>query len=98
MISLKRTDEFDRWLLRLRDEKAKAQINMRLTRILHTGNLGDCKPVGDGVSELRINSGPGYRIYFAMRGSVVLLLLFGGDKSSQHRDIERAKRLNKEYY
>ncbi len=70
---------------------------MRIRRIQLTGNLGDCKPVGDGVSELRIDYGPGYRVYFARRGEVVILLLIGGDKSTQQRDIKKAKELNEEY-
>lgn len=70
---------------------------MRLRRIALTGNLGDYKPVGDGVFELRIDYGQGYRIYFAQRGNELILLLIGGDKSSQERDIKKAKELNGRY-
>ncbi len=97
MLEITRTDEFDKWLKKLRDATARARINVRIRRIQLTGNLGDCKPVGDGVSELRIDYGPGYRVYFARRGEVVILLLIGGDKSTQQRDIKKAKELNEEY-
>lgn len=97
MIEIRRTDEFAQWLKRLKDSDAKSRINLRIRRISLTGNLGDCKPVGDGVSELRIDCGPGYRLYFAQRGREIILLLIGGDKSSQKRDIEKAKELNKHY-
>ena len=97
MLELRRTDEFAKWLKRLRDADAKSRINLRIRRISLTGNLGDYKPVGDGVCELRIDCGPGYRLYFAWRGSEVILLLIGGDKASQQRDIEKAKELNKQY-
>ena len=70
---------------------------MRIRRIELNGNFGDVKPVGDGVSELRINYGPGYRVYFAKRVTRIVLLLAGGDKSTQQRDIKRAKSLNAEY-
>ena len=83
-------EPYTEWFRRLRDAVAKASIGKRLRRV-EAGNLGDCKPVGDGVSELRIDTGPGYRIYFGMRRTVMVILLCGGDKSSQHRDIERAK-------
>lgn len=92
MIELLRTRAFDRWLSRLRDERAKARIVERLRRVAQ-GNLGDVKPVGGGVSEMRIDYGPGYRIYFTRRGAFVVLLLIGGDKGSQQRDIATAKAL-----
>lgn len=97
MLEIRRTDEFARWLWKLRDADAKARINLRLRRISLTGNLGDVKPVGEGVSELRMDYGPGYRLYFAWRGSELILLLIGGDKSSQQQDIVKARQLNKEY-
>ena len=81
---------FDEWLNALRDIRAQARIEQRLDR-LKSGSFGDCKPVGDGVYELRIDYGAGYRIYFGQLGSVVILLLCGGDKSTQNRDIRRAK-------
>lgn len=81
---------FRKWLHTLRDVSARAKIRVRLNRV-RLGNFGDAKPVGGGVSELRIPVGPGYRVYFAREGSTVVLLLCGGDKSSQKRDIEKAK-------
>ncbi len=81
---------FDAWLRGLKDAKGKARILARIRSAEH-GNFGDCKPVGDGVSEMRVNIGPGYRVYFCRRGAVVYLLLCGGDKSTQKRDIKRAK-------
>lgn len=86
---LQKSDEFDAWLLGLKDRLGKAQIALRLDRAIK-GNFGDCEPVGEGVSEMRIHYGPGYRIYFARRGAVLYLLLIGGDKGSQKRDIKRA--------
>ena len=83
-------EPYTEWFRRLRDERAKVNIAARLRRI-GFGNLGDCKPVGDGVSELRIDVGAGYRVYFGMRGTMMVILLCGGDKSSQDRDIARAK-------
>ncbi len=84
------TEPYTEWFRRLRDATGKTSIGMRLRRV-EAGNLGDCKPVGEGVSELRIDTGPGYRVYFGMRGTVMVILLCGGDKSSQERDIARAK-------
>lgn len=87
-----RTEDFDEWLRALRDPVGKARILARL-RSATLGNFGDCEPVGDGVSEMRIHAGPGYRVYFTRRDRTVYLLLCGGDKSSQPRDIRRAKDL-----
>lgn len=84
-----KSDAFDAWLLGLKDHIGKAQIALRLDRAAK-GNFGDCEPVGEGVSEMRIHYGPGYRVYFTRRGAVVYLLLLGGDKSTQKRDIKRA--------
>ena len=97
MLEIRRTDEFAKWLKKLRDADAKSRINLRIRRIALTGNLGDFKSVGDGVCELRIDYGPGYRLYFAQRGSELILLLIGGDKTSQQRDIKKAKELNEQY-
>lgn len=97
MLEIKRTDEFAKWLKKLRDATARARINVRIRRIQLTGNLGDFRPVGEGVSELRIDYGPGCRVYFGRRGNEIILLLIGGDKSTQQRDITKAKQLNKEY-
>ena len=81
---------FLHWLKTLRDPRAQAKIDYRL-RTMETGSLGDCKPVGDGVSEARIHYGPGYRLYFASDGPRLVLLLVGGDKATQTRDIEKAR-------
>lgn len=97
MIELLQTDEFAKWLKRLKDVSARARINVRLKRISLTGNLGDTKPVGDGVWELKVDYGPGYRVYYSRRGREILLLLIGGDKSSQQKDIDKAKKINAEY-
>ena len=84
-----KSDEFDAWLVGLKDHVGKAQIALRLDRAAK-GNFGDCEPVGEGVCEMRIHYGPGYRVYFTRRDSVVYLLLLGGDKSTQKRDIRHA--------
>ena len=89
MYTVLRSDRFDKWLTKLKDVKGKARIVARI-RSAELGNLGDVKPVGKGISEMRIHFGPGYRVYFTQRGKLVILLLVGGDKSSQKRDIERA--------
>lgn len=81
---------FEEWLNKLKDAKTRAKIKTRLTRVT-LGNLGDYKSVGDGVCELRINYGKGYRIYFAQQGSIFIILLCGGDKDSQQKDIKQAK-------
>jgi len=80
---------FDSWLAALKDKVGRARIVHRIRSAEH-GNFGDCEPVGEGVSEMRIHFGPGYRVYFTRRGEVIYLLLLGGDKSSQKRDIKRA--------
>jgi len=84
-----RSEEFDTWLSALKDKLGRARIIHRIRSAEH-GNFGDCEPVGEGVSEMRINFGPGYRIYYTRRGEVIYLLLLGGDKSTQKRDIKRA--------
>lgn len=94
-VEIRQTTEFRDWLTELRDRQARVRINDRLKR-LAKGNAGDTKSVGDGVQELRMPFGPGYRIYYMWRGEVLILLLTGGDKDSQARDIARAKRMAKE--
>ncbi len=84
-----RTSEFDSWLSNLKDKVGKARIIKRI-RAAEGGNFGDCKPVGESVSEMRIHVGPGYRLYYTRTGEVIYLLLLGGGKSSQSRDIKRA--------
>lgn len=89
MISVKQSPVFAAWLAALKDAKGKAAIQARIERLSH-GNAGDCEPVGSGVSEMRIHVGPGYRVYFMKAGDRIYLLLSGGDKSSQRRDIKAA--------
>ncbi len=95
MFEVRQTPVFAEWLASLRDARAQTRIAARILRV-EAGLLGDVKPVGDGVSELRIDYGPGYRLYFTRRGKAVMFLLCGGDKSSQDRDIREAGRLAKE--
>jgi len=90
VIELIKTNVFDQWLRRLGDRRARARIEVRLRR-LSLGNPGDVKPVGSGISEMRIPHGPGYRVYYMTKGPIVVVLLCGGDKSTQPRDIELAK-------
>jgi len=92
---LLQTEAFEKWLSGLRDNQAKARILARLESV-RLGNLGDWKAIGGGVRELRVHSGPGYRLYFVLRQKIVIVLLCGGAKSTQARDIERAKRLLRE--
>ena len=94
MIEVRQTEAFAAWLDGLRDNRAKERIAHRIVR-LQAGLFGDTKTVGSGVSELRIDYGPGYRLYFIKRGKVVIVLLCGGDKSSQSRDIQAAKAMTK---
>ena len=92
MIEIRETSTFSGWLLGLADLRARAKITARIDR-LQLGNPGDVQPVGDGVSEMRIHYGPGYRVYFVQRGQKLIVLLGGGDKSTQERDIKAAKTL-----
>ena len=92
MLEVRQTEEFDNWLRRLRDRTARSRILVRIRR-LALGNPGDVKPVGAGLSEMRIDYGPGYRVYFTQRGPVLVVVLCGGDKDSQERDIKRAREL-----
>ncbi|MCQ1834659.1 type II toxin-antitoxin system RelE/ParE family toxin [Neorhizobium galegae] len=96
MFELKQTETFLKWRTGLKDERARALIASRLDRLAF-GHVGDAAPVGEGVSELRIHHGPGYRIYFQQRGNVLIVLLCGGDKGSQAKDIKAAKRLAMEW-
>lgn len=89
MIEIRQTEIFARWLEGLRDRQARVRIQLRIDR-LAIGNPGDVRPVGEGVSELRIDHGPGYRVYFVQRGAVLVVLLAGGDKRTQQRDIDIA--------
>ena len=89
MIEVRQTDEYAEWFKSLRDRQARARINTRIRR-LSLGNPGDVKPVGEGVSEFRIDYGPGYRVYFVQRGELLVILLAGGDKRTQDRDIKTA--------
>ena len=92
MYEIRKTDTYAQWLDGLRDIQARARVQARVER-LATGNPGDIKPVGEGVSELRIDYGPGYRIYYTMRGRTMIILLAGGDKRTQTTDIKTALRL-----
>lgn len=94
-IEVRQSEVFARWLGGLRDSRARMRINARIRR-LSVGNFGDVKLVGDAISELRIDYGPGYRIYFVQRGETLVILLAGGDKSTQERDIARARELASE--
>jgi len=92
-----RSDEFNAWLTELKDHIGKAIIAKRI-RAAEAGRFGDCEPVGEGVFEMRIHFGPGYRAYFTRRGEVVYLLLLGGDKSTQKRDIKRAREMARAFF
>ena len=96
MVEVRETEEFSDWLSALRDARAKAKVLVRIAR-LAAGNPGDVQSVGKGVSELRINYGPGYRVYYIQRGTRYVLLLVGGDKGKQKNDIAKAKRLAAQY-
>ncbi|RMR74279.1 hypothetical protein ALP81_02176 [Pseudomonas savastanoi pv. fraxini] len=97
MTTIKQTSTYMAWERRLKDQKAKAAIAARIFRVAN-GLMGDVSPVGQGVSELRIHVGPGYRVYFQQRGDELILLVCGGDKSSQSRDIETAKKLADQWW
>ena len=91
-VEIRQTDVFENWFATLRDRAARARITARIRR-LSLGNPGDVKPMGAGVSEMRIDYGPGYRVYFVARGETIVILLCGGDKRTQDRDIKRALEL-----
>jgi putative addiction module killer protein len=92
VIEIRETEAYAKWFAKLRDREARARILVRIRR-LSLGNAGDVQPVGEGVSEMRIDRGPGYRIYFVRRGTALVVLLAGGDKGSQARDIQKAHEL-----
>jgi putative addiction module killer protein len=95
VIEIRQTETYAKWFASLRDRKARARIDVRIRR-LSLGNPGDVKPIGSGVSELRIDYGPGYRVYFLQRGPTLIILLAGGDKRTQERDIKKALELARE--
>ena len=94
-MEIRATDAYLRWYRRLRDQEAQQRIDNRILRLAE-GNPGDVAPIGGGISELRINYGPGYRVYYVQRGRQIIILLAGGDKDSQGRDIATARRLARE--
>ena len=96
MIQFKKSKHFQEWLDSLRSKPARARVLARLDNA-QWGNFGDCEALGNGVFEMRIHYGPGYRVYFTRRGEVVYLLLIGGDKSTQKRDIQRAKQIAEDF-
>ncbi|WP_436414888.1 type II toxin-antitoxin system RelE/ParE family toxin [Petrimonas sp.] len=91
MYFIEKTTEFDKWLKKLNDLRAKAKILFRLQKLEQDEHFGDCEPVGDGIRELKINYAKGYRVYFKEVDRKIIILLIGGDKSTQQRDIEKAK-------
>lgn len=95
MIEIRQTEHYAKWFEALKDHMARARIDVRIRR-LSLGNPGDVKPVGEGVSERRIDYGPGYRVYFLTKGSELILLLIGGDQSTQEKDIAKAKQIAKD--
>ncbi len=97
MIEVIQSETFARWLGKLKDRAAVMRINARIRRLTETGNFGDAKPVREGVGEMRIDHGPGYRLYFIQSGPVIVVLLAGGDKSTQDADIKRAIDISKEW-
>lgn len=95
-IGIVRSETFDSWMRNLKDRRGAARIQVRLDRLAN-GNPGDARPVGHGISELRIDVGPGYRVYYQHRGDVLIVLLCGGDKSTQTKDIEKAHEIAKDW-
>lgn len=92
MFEVLTTDEFDKWLSDLADERARTKIVSRVAR-LRFGNAGDAKPVGEGVSEMRVHHGPGYRVYYKQTRKTIIVMLCGGDKATQEKDVRRAKKM-----
>ena len=95
MYIIEKTDEFDKWLRKLKDLRAKAKILFRIQKIVTDEHFGDCEPVGDGIRELKIDYAKGYRVYFKESDGKIIILLIGGDKSTQQRDIDKAKEILK---
>ena len=95
MYIIEKTDEFDKWLRKLKDLRAKAKILFRIQKIVTVEHFGDCEPVGNGIRELKIDYAKGYRVYFKELNGRIIILIIGGDKSTQQRDIERAKEILK---
>jgi putative addiction module killer protein len=94
MVDIRQTDAYKKWFASLKDRNARARIDVRLKRIL-LGNFGDVEPVGEGVFEIKIDYGPGYRVYFVREENVLVILLCGGDKSTQSKDIQRAHKISR---
>jgi putative addiction module killer protein len=97
MIEIRKSETYERWFRKLKNRHAQVRINARLRRIEESGNFGDAKPVREGISEIRIDHGPGYRIYFMRRGAIWVVLLAGGDKSTQDADIKAAIEIAKDW-
>jgi putative addiction module killer protein len=95
MFIIEKTDEFDKWLRKLKDVKAKAKILFRIQKLEIDEHFGDCEHIGNGIRELKINYAKGYRVYFKESDGKIIILLIGGDKSTQQRDIEKAKQILK---
>lgn len=95
MYKIEKTDDFDKWLRKLKDLRAKAKILFRIQKIENDEHFGDCEPVGNGIRELKIDYDKGYRVYFKESDGKIIILLIGGDKSTQQRDIEKAKEILK---
>lgn len=93
MFFIEKTQEFDKWLIKLNDLKAKAKILFRIQKLENDEHFGDCKPVGDGIQEMRINFAKGYRVYFKEKDGKIIILLIAGDKSTQQKDIKKAKEI-----
>ena len=93
MYFIEKTSEFDKWLRKLKDLRAKAKILLRIQKLEQDEHFGDCEPVGDGIRELKINYAKGYRVYFKEIDGKIIILLIGGDKSTQRNDIEKAKEI-----
>jgi putative addiction module killer protein len=93
MFFIEKTSEFDKWLKKLKDFKAKAKIIFRIQKLETDEHFGDCKPVGDGIREMRINFAKGYRVYLKEKDGKIIVLLVGGDKSTQQADIAKAKKI-----